>query len=1020
MPSLNRPPAIRIAALLIALVGLFPSSATTTQASAPPSNHTTASVVRTDLGQTGPTREVFGYATAGSLNDPTIGYRSWNFDLLSTVAFFSIRVRYDGKLIGDGSFAVWDSSVLTNLVATAHAHGTKVVVSITDPSNAIEECDALFNRATTVAQIVNQVKLKGVDGINIDYEGQRRTCTPTDPSLSPELNQTMITELAHDLRVALDAVRPGYYLSIATYTGSAAGTDGFFNIPDLAQYVDSFFIMGYDQDYGAWRNAGCTKYCMNPVSWLSKYVYNLSNSVAQYSQVAGADKVILGLPYYGRVACVPSPTVHAYPSRPEGAVTYTGARSVASDPDVKPGTFRTHRDPTDTVGISRWDTWYDLSLGCWREMYWDDPVSLAARYNLVNRAGIRGVGFWTLNYAGGSPEAWDVLSAYFKVWSAAYDLSAAPGSWVAGQPRTFNVSVTNSGTFTWPSGGSNPVELHLHFTTRPGGSTYQAYWLNGYTVPLPSDVPPGQSVTFPVTITAPTTSGAMYLEAEAFKSQQFWFTQTQPIQASVVPQTWIGSFDMSATPTEWKSGQTQPFSVTVTNTGNVPWPSGGANPVRLNLHFTPAAGGSAKIAGWLTSQSYALPNDVAPGGSVTVTGNVTAPASSGYLYLEAGLFKDHQFWFQQWSPLPVTVFGAWGVSYDLTQAPTNWSEGDSQTFQLTLTNRGTQAWPATGANPVRLNLHFTTAPGGSAKMASWLTSQNLALPGNVAPGASVTLSVTVKAPMRAGSMYLEAQLYKDKQFWFQQWAKAAVAVQPSFAATYDTCQLPATYSTGQTRSVTVTLTNTGADAWPSAGTNRVRFNLHFTTVPGGTAVMSKWVSSQSFDLPNDVAPGGSVSVTVNVTAPSSAAQLYLEVQAYKNQQFWFAQWLTSPATVGTPAYAADYNVCAAPRAWTKGQSQAFQVTLTNTGTQTWNASGANPFKLNVHFSTRRGGSAYVSSWVKSYNLALTSDVAPGQTVTVNVTVAAPTTAGSYVVEAQVFKDHQFWLQQWQGVAVTVS
>src|ERR1051325_4107000 len=104
MPSLNRPPAIRIAALLIALVGLFPSSATT-QASAPPPSHATASVARTDLGQTGPTREAFGYATAGSLNDPTIGYRSWNFDLLSTVAFFSIRVRYDGKLIGDGSFA---------------------------------------------------------------------------------------------------------------------------------------------------------------------------------------------------------------------------------------------------------------------------------------------------------------------------------------------------------------------------------------------------------------------------------------------------------------------------------------------------------------------------------------------------------------------------------------------------------------------------------------------------------------------------------------------------------------------------------------------------------------------------------------------------------------------------------------------------------------------------------------------------------------------------------------------------
>jgi hypothetical protein len=74
----------------------------------------------------------------------------------------------------------------------------------------------------------------------------------------------------------------------------------------------------------------------------------------------------------------------------------------------------------------------------------------------------------------------------------------------------------------------------------------------------------------------------------------------------------------------------------------------------------------------------------------------------------------------------------------------------------------------------------------------------------------------------------------------------------------------------------------------------------------------------------------------------------------------------------------------------------------------------------VHFTTRRGGSANIPSWVKSYNLALPSDVAPGQTVTVNVTVAAPTSARGYVIEAQVFKDHQFWLQQWQGIDAPVA
>src|SRR6185312_14768191 len=114
------------------------------------------------------------------------------------------------------------------------------------------------------------------------------------------------------------------------------------------------------------------------------------------------------------------------------------------------------------------------------------------------------------------------------------------------------------------------------------------------------------------------------------------------VQVSVSPQTWIAGFDMSATPTEWKTGQTQAFSLTVTNRGNVPWPSGGANPVRLNLHFSPVAGGNAKSTRWLKSQNYALPNDVQPGASVTITGNATAPTTSGYLFVEAQMFKNQQ------------------------------------------------------------------------------------------------------------------------------------------------------------------------------------------------------------------------------------------------------------------------------------------------------------------------------------------------------------------------------------------
>ena len=966
-----------------------------------------------------PTREVFGFATAGLINDPTTGYRTWNFDLLTTVAFFAIKVQYNGILVNDSNVTVWNSPVLTAMVNSAHAHGVKVVVTIVGPHVPVDQCDALYRRATTISQIVNQVKLKGVDGVNIDYEGQLRMCTNNDPTLN-QTNQSLITALARDLRAALDAVRPGYYLSIDTYSGSAAGNDGYFNIPDLANYVDSFFIMAYDMDFSGWKRAGCTKYCMNPVSPLSVYNYNDTASVSQYSAVVGPGKVILGLPYYGRVACVASPTLHAYPTKPLSSVTYMQATTVSGSPDVKPGTFKRHRDATDPAGLERWDSWYDNRLHCWREMYWDDVTSLGTRYNLVNRSKIRGVGFWTLNYGGGRPELWDLLSTYFTVWSAGYDMTQVPTKWVASQPQTFPVTVTNSGTFTWPSGGNNPVELHLHFTTRTGGSKAASSWVKNYSYTLPADVPPGASVTLTVTAAAPVTPGSMYLEAEMFKNHQFWFTQWQPLPVTVAPQTWAAAYDMSEVPASWKSGQAQTFAVSLTNTGNMPWPSGGSNPVRLDLHFTRSPGGSANRAHWLTSEVYALSADVLPGQSTTLTVSATAPETSGYLYLESQAFKNQQFWFKQWRPLAVAMYGAWGASYDLSQAPTTWAVTQTKSFQVSLTNEGTQTWPSGGSNPVNLNIHLTTVAGGSAKKSSWLFNHSYALPSDVAPGASVTLTVSATAPASSGSIYLEAQAFKNQQFWFEHWSAIRVTILPAFTAAYDMCQVPTAWSPGQSQAVTLTLNNLGSQAWPSGGTNPVELDLHFATAPGGTAVRSKWLTSEAFSLPSDVAPGGSVSVTVTATAPATAGTLYLEAQMFKNQQFWFQQWQPSQVSVGSLAWGASYNVCAAPRSWTVGQSQTFDVTVTNGGSQTWPAVGTNSVRLNMHFTSRPGGSATISSWLVSYSFQPAVDVAPGQSATLTVTVTPFSTAGPIYLEATLFKNHEFWFQQWQGVPISVS
>ena len=49
----------------------------------------------------------------------------------------------------------------------------------------------------------------------------------------------------------------------------------------------------------------------------------------------------------------------------------------------------------------------------WRQLYYDDAATLGARYDLVNRARLRGVGIWALGYDGARPELYRALAAKF-------------------------------------------------------------------------------------------------------------------------------------------------------------------------------------------------------------------------------------------------------------------------------------------------------------------------------------------------------------------------------------------------------------------------------------------------------------------------------------------------------------------------------------------------------------------------------------------------------------------------------
>jgi DNA gyrase inhibitor GyrI len=424
----------------------------------------------------------------------------------------------------------------------------------------------------------------------------------------------------------------------------------------------------------------------------------------------------------------------------------------------------------------------------------------------------------------------------------------------------------------------------------------------------------------------------------------------------------------------------------------------------------------------VTDQRFVLPNDLAPGQSVTLNVAVTAPSTSGNYVLEYEMVQENVAWFAQYLDSNVSVPPALSASYAPSGQPSAFAAGATVTYSVAVTNNGTVNWPAGGSTPVHLGIHFATKGGGySANASSWVTNQRFSLPNDLAPGQSATLNVTVTAPTTTGSYVLEYEMVQEGVAWFAQYLDSTVSVAAPSGASYATSGQPSTFTGGATVSYSVTVTNNGSVAWPAGGSNPVHLGIHFATKGGGYSVnASSWVTDQRYSLPSDLAPGQSVTLNVAVTAPTTSGSYVLEYEMVQEGVAWFAQFLDSNVSV-PPALSATYAPSGQPSAFAAGSTASYSVTVTNNGTSTWPAGGIIPVHLGIHFATKGGGyAANASSWVSDQRFVLLNDVAPGQSVTLNVAATAPTTSGNYVLEYEMVQEGVAWFAQYLDGNVSVT
>ena len=323
-----------------------------------------------------PSREIFGYLPYWEYP----GYQTLNYDLLTTIAYFGVDINGVGNIVGTHD---WPAAGLINL---AHSNGVKVVLTVIlfNSTNLATLLSNSTSRTNLINNLLNTVQNAGADGVSIDFENM------------PGSQRNNLTTFMTDLANALHSNIPGSYVTIFT---PAVDWSSAFNYAALSQVTDGLIMQGYDFHWSTAPNAGPTAPLTSGSVWGT---YNITWTVNDYltKTSQNTDKLILSVPFFG----------FDWPTANDALVAPT-----LGDGDA---IFYSEAYPNAMQYGRLWDQnsqtpWYRYNNGQWHQGWYDDSLSLALKYNLVNQDDLKGIAIWALGYDGQRLELQEALADAF-------------------------------------------------------------------------------------------------------------------------------------------------------------------------------------------------------------------------------------------------------------------------------------------------------------------------------------------------------------------------------------------------------------------------------------------------------------------------------------------------------------------------------------------------------------------------------------------------------------------------------
>jgi hypothetical protein len=301
-----------------------------------------------------------------------------------------------------------------------------------------------------------------------------------------------------------------------------------------------------------------------------------------------------------------------------------------------------------------------------------------------------------------------------------------------------------------------------------------------------------------------------------------------------------------------------------------------------------------------------------------------------------------------------------------------------------------------------------------------ITTQGAVTPlsADIAPATAGTATVQF-VPPATGNYTVRWDLQTNGQWWSSLYNTPVRDVafrSADWSVDWVKDNVPINWTAGETRIITVTATNDGGRVWPAAGVNPVRLGYKWVS----NATGNTFPGTNKAPLAVDVQPGQTVNLVIPITAPVYPTNYTLYIDLYKENEFVFAEKGVAPDDTPTGVsvdFKAAYNVpvggvLAAP-AFTAGQTVTVPVIVTNNGSGVFPTNSSFPVNLGYHWNDS-AGRAVVWDGART---KLPADLGPGQSVTLQATVAAPTNPGTYSLRFDLVQEGVSWFSL-KGAAPT--